>query len=76
MTDSGSDGWNQNYIGFRQNNSIMGYIGDTFINGSKAGPVYVVVRSNVTTEIVVYKMGTKTNQIGFIVTASNGTKIY
>ena len=33
LTDSGSDGWNGNIFGIKQNNQIIGTFGDTFTSG-------------------------------------------
>ena len=76
MTDSGSDGWNSNVLAIRQNNTILGYFGASFTAGSSSGPVSVIVQGNLTTQIVVATLGTKTEEIGFTVTAPNGTVIF
>ena len=76
MTDSGNDGWNNNILGIKQNNSIVGIFGDQFTLGDTAGPVSIIVQGNLATQIVVVELGSKSNEIGFIVTGSNGTIIY
>lgn len=76
MTDSGSDGWNGNVLGIRQNNTIMGYFGYAFKTGSSSSAVYVMVQANLATQIVVITLGSKTSEIGFTVKAPNGTFIY
>ena len=76
MTDSGNDGWNNNVLAIRQNNSILGIFGNGFTTGASAGPVSIIVQGNLATQIVVVTLGTKTNEIGFTVKAPNGTIIH
>ena len=76
MTDSGSDGWNGNVFGFRQNSAIAATFGDSFTSGSSSAPLYVTVAKNLNTQIVLTALGSKTNEVGFVVTAPNGTVIY
>ena len=76
MTDSGSDGWNGNVFGLSQDLIITSTFGGTFTAGSSSGPVYATVAKNLNTQIVLTKLGSKTNEIGFVITASNGTIIY
>ena len=76
MTDSGSDGWNGNVFGFRQNSAIAATFGDSFTTGSSSGPLYITVTKNLNTQLVLTTLGSKTNEVGFVVTAPNGTVIY
>ena len=76
MTDSFGDGWKSNVLGIRQNNAIVGHFGNIFTTGSSSGPVSVIVQGNLSTQIVVVTLGTKTNEIGFVVKAPNGTIIH
>lgn len=76
LTDSFGDGWNGNVLSIRQNNTVAGTFGSTFTSGSTSGPFYVVVQGSSEVRIAVHQLGTKTNEIGFIVKASNGTIIY
>lgn len=77
LTDSFGDGWNSNILGIKQNGSIVGIFGNTFTSGSSlADPIYISIQGNLSTQIVVTQLGSKTNEIGFIVKASNGTIIY
>lgn len=61
MTDSYGDGWNSNILGIRQNNTIVGLIGNTFTTGTASGPISIIVLSNQPAQIVVAQLGTKTN---------------
>ena len=54
----------------------MGTFGAAFTSGASSGPLYVAVLGNFQTQIFVLTIGTKTNQVGFVVKASNGTTIY
>ena len=76
LTDSFGDGWNSNVLAIKQNNSLLGVFGNTFTSGNSTDPAYIVVQANLATQIVVSQIGTKTNEIGFVVKASNGTVIY
>jgi hypothetical protein len=61
MTDSGSNGWESNVIAFRQNNTLVGTFGDAFTSGSSSGPLSFSLISNIPTQIVLKKLGNKTN---------------
>lgn len=77
MTDSAGDGWNSNILAVKQNNSVLvGTFGDLFLSGSSADPVSVIINSNFVTQIVVSQLGSKANEVGFVIKASNGTTIY
>ena len=54
----------------------MGTFGAAFTTGASSGPLYVAVLGNFQTQIFVSTLGTKTNEVGFVVKASNGTTIY
>ena len=60
MTDSGSDGWNGNILGIRQNNEVMGTFGSTFTSGSSAAPLFITVKANSAAQIMVAQLGNKT----------------
>ena len=47
MTDSFGDGWNNNIISLKQNNSIVGTFDENFTNGSSSGPIYINVVKNI-----------------------------
>jgi len=76
MTDSGSNGWNGNIIGFRQNGIIIGQFGSTFTNGSSLGPISFTLNGKINTEVVATTIGNFTNEIGFQLKFSNGTIIH
>ena len=63
-------------FGFRQNSAIAATFGSTFTTGSSSGPVYITVTKDLNTQIVLTKLGTQTNEVGFVVKAPNGTVIY
>ena len=76
MTDSGNDGWNSNIFGFRQNKTIVGNFGNTFTAGGSSGPLYITVIPNLRVQLVLTQLGTKTNEVGFVIKAPNGTTIF
>lgn len=76
LTDSFGDGWNGNALGFQQNSVTVGSFGSTFTTGYSTNLVYVWVFGNQTARLVVTQFGTKTEEIGFIVKAPNGTIIF
>lgn len=76
MFDSGSDGWNYNLLGLRQNSKTLGIFGSNFTDGALSGPVSIIVRSNIATQVVVTYLGYKTNEVGFIIKTSNGTILH
>lgn len=39
MTDSGSNGWNNNILGIKQNDGIVGTFGNSFLTGNSSGPI-------------------------------------
>ena len=55
---------------------MVGTFGAAFTTGASSGPLYVAVLGNFQTQIFVSTLGTKTNEVGFVVKASNGTTIY
>lgn len=76
MTDSGGNGWNGNIIGFRQNDNVVGTFGSDFTSGASSGPLYISIIPNLNTQIAVVQVGTRTNEVGFIVRFLNGTTIF
>lgn len=76
MTDSFGDGWNGNVIGIRQNNTIVATFGGSFTSGSAAGPILIQIYGRTETRIVVSQLGSKPEEVGFTITAPNGTIIY
>ena len=76
MTDSFGDGWNGNALALRQNSSIVGIFGDLFTAGTSSGPLSINVFGDLSTDILVISFGTKTNEVGFVVKAPNGTVIH
>lgn len=77
MTDSAGDGWSGNIFGIRQmneNNALVGTFGSTFTTGATAGPLSITVEGIYQTQIFVFALGTKTDEIGFVITAPNGTQ--
>ena len=76
MTDSFGDGWNGNVISIKQNNNVVGTFGGAFTSGSSSGPVYMLVQGNITAQIVVSQLGSKTNEVGFAIRAPNGTVLH
>lgn len=69
MSDSFGDGWNSNVLSIKQNNSIFGTFGDLFTSGSTNGPITINVLGDLNTQIVVFQIGTKSEEVGFIVKA-------
>lgn len=76
MTDKAGDGWNYNVIRVKQSGALVGTFGSAFKIGSSSGPVYIPILSNERTQIAVSQLGLKTNEIGFVVKAPNGTIIF
>lgn len=76
MTDSYGDGWNGNVLAIKQNDAVVGTFGSLFTTGTTSGPVFITVQGNVEAKIVVSTFGTWTEEVGFTVTAPNGTEIY
>jgi len=60
MSDLFGDGWNNNVLAIKQNNSIIGKFGDLFNLGRTSGPITINVFGNLTAEVVVLQLGTKT----------------
>jgi hypothetical protein len=75
MNDSYGDGWDT-VLGFRQNETIVGTFGIGFSTGKSYGPVSVTIPGDKHTQIVVTKIGSWTEEIGFVIQAPNGTTIY
>ena len=46
MTDSGSNGWNGNILGFKQNGTFVGTFGDNFTKGASGGRLSFTFISN------------------------------
>jgi len=76
MTDSYGDGWNGNILTIKQNNAVVGSFGSSFTTGSVSSPVYIVVQGNLYAQIVVSILTSYTQEIGFTISAPNGTIIY
>ena len=76
LTDSVGDGWNGNIFGFRQNKTIVGTFGGAFTSGSSSGPLYITVAKKLNAQLTLTTLGTKTNEVGFVITAPNGTVIF
>lgn len=76
MTDFFGDGWNGNVISVKQNNAVVGTFGGNFTNGSSSGPLYILVQGGFEVQIVVSQLGSKSEEVGFIVKAPNGTTIH
>jgi hypothetical protein len=76
MTDSGSNGWDSNVLAFRQNGIFVGTFGDAFTRGNSSGPLSFALISNIPTQIVVKKLASRTQQIGFVVKTLSGNTIY
>ena len=76
MTDAGKDGWTGYIIGIRQNNVVVGSFGSAFTSGRSSGPLYIVVKGNVDAQIYLIQKGYNSVQLGFVITAPNGTIIH
>lgn len=76
MTDSGGDGWNGNVMSVLQNGVVVGSFGASFTSGSSGSPITIGVRDNMEVQVVTGQLGTKSNEVGFTITAPNGTTIY
>ena len=76
LTDSFGDGWNGNVFGFKQNKALVGTFGGAFTTGSSSGPFYITVAKKLNARLVVTTLGTKTNEVGFVIKAPNGTVIF
>lgn len=76
MSDSAGDGWNNNVLAIKQNNSIIGTFGELFVSGDVNGPITINVFGDLNAYIVVSQLGTKTEEVGFILTAPNGTVVH
>ena len=75
LTDAGKDGWNGNVLAIKQGNNIQEF-GRDFTSGGQGNSVQITLQGYSATQIIVTQLGTKTEEIGFKVTASNGTVIY
>lgn len=49
MSDSGSNGWNGNIVGLRQNGAIFWQFGSNFTSGSSLGPLNVTINGRIKT---------------------------
>ena len=76
MTDSFGDGWNGNVLGIKQNNTVVALFGNLFTAGYSSGPLYFIVQGNLATQIAVTTLGTKTNEVGFLVKAQSGAILH
>lgn len=76
MTDSGGNGWNRNVLAIKQNGVVVGTFGSAFTRGFVSGPIYVVVQGDVEVQVGVSTLGNKTEEIGFVIWAFNGSKIF
>lgn len=76
MTDKGSNGWSGTTLGLSQNGVVVASFGGNFTSGAKLGPVLATLSNVSQTSIVVVKLGTYTNEIGFNITHSNGTLLF
>lgn len=59
MTDSFGDGWNGNTLGVRQNDGIIGTF--NLGSGSTGAPKSILVLGNYKVELLVFKLGSKSN---------------
>lgn len=75
MSDTGNDGWNGNILAIKQNSTTFTF-GSSFTTGAASGPVYLTVLGNCQTQVIVSQLGTKTNEIKFVVKSWNGTTIH
>ena len=75
MSDSFGDGWSANVLAVKQNDITVAYLGSTFTTGSTSGPVPVILQGNAAAQIYVFALGKKTSEVGFSVTAPDGTVI-
>lgn len=76
MSDSAGDGWNNNVFAIKQNNSIIGTFGDSFTSGAASGPITINVLGDLNAYVAVHQLGTKTEEVGFVLTAPNGTVVH
>lgn len=73
MTDSGSNGWNSNVLAIMQNNNLLGLVGNYFTAGASSGPISIIVQGNLPVSVTVNQLGTKTNEVGFVVKSASGS---
>ncbi len=76
MTSTGSSGSNGLVFGFRQNSTNVATFGDYYSSGNSSGPIYISIVKNLTTQLVLNKLGIYTYQFGLQVKLPNGTIIY
>lgn len=76
MTDSGTDGWNGTVLAVKQNGVILETFGNVFTSGATYDPAFITVLGDKEVQIIVSKLGVATDQVGFVVTAPNGTVIH
>lgn len=76
MTDSYGDGWEGSILGIKQNGMIVGTFGSAFTYGRSSGPVSITIQGSVWAQIVVTQLGSWTSEVGFIISAPNGTIIH
>ena len=70
LTDSFGDGWNGNVLAFRQNNAIQTF---TLSSGYQRGPFAFTFLRLVPVDVIVYTLGTWTEEIGFQLRTYVGT---
>lgn len=69
MTDTGCDGWNGTQIAIRQNNSYYIY---SLSGGKSYGPVPINLTIGVLAELIVYKLGTNSAEVGVKLLSGSG----
>lgn len=55
---------------------MIGVFGDTFTSGSVGNSVSVNVLGNLNVQVIVTQFGIKTDEVGFIIKAPNGTIVH
>lgn len=75
LTDSGSDGWNGNVLGIKQNNMIIATFKMNSYNSSSEGPYKISVQGDSEIRIITVNLGLKTQEVGFAIKVPNGTLI-
>ena len=73
MNDSDGDGWNRNYLGFKQQGVIVGTF--NLPSGSSAGPIEFTFKKYEPVNITVYILGTWTQECGFVVRNAAGATV-
>lgn len=73
MTDSGKNGWQGNVLAVRQNGTLTTF-GTNFTSGAQFSQLLnFTLKTNLTVDIIVSKVGTNPQQVGYTIKDESGT---